>query len=334
MPPTGPDPEGTVADTKDNTKQQPNSPVDNLLYVSGMRHAAGTTAWGSSGSNGVWQAYNSDGGEVNVITHYPTNNNVFVRFEANTQGDGSTNNNVAFEASEPSGRISSVLAHGSHSFAAAMSAIAGSLNAPKRSGNRSDKIGFSQTQLARLRASSGLSFCDCSHVAIGIWQNKEFVDRSLGNITYQHRGHYAVGTPNADLIQELAGQTVTFAGHAHADVTHVGGSGVSVGRGYGQVEVQLDFANRNDSNRNYWELTNFSSSDANYTSPTVRVGLTHRGSNGRYSGTTATAQVDGGVHGTGRNDVETAGTFVLNDPGVTAVSGSYAAEATSVTPSN
>lgn len=333
-PPTGPDPEGTVADTKDNTKQQSNSPVDNLLYVSGMRHAAGTTAWGSSGSNGVWQAYNSDGGEVNVITHYPTNNNVFVRFEANTQGDGSTNNNVAFEASEPSGRISSVLAHGSHSFAAAMSAIAGSLNAPKRSGNRSDKIGFSQTQLARLRASSGLSFCDCSHVAIGIWQNKEFVDRSLGNITYQHRGHYAVGTPNADLIQELAGQTVTFAGHAYADVTHVGGSGVSVGRGYGQVEVQLDFANRNDSNRNYWELTNFSSSDANYTSPTVRVGLTHRGSNGRYSGTTATAQVDGGVHGTGRNDVETAGTFVLNDPGVTAVSGSYAAEATSVTPSN
>lgn len=332
-PPTGPDPEDTVADTKDNTKQT-NTPVDNPLYVSGMRRAGGTTVWGSSGPSGVWQAYNSDAGEVNVITQYPTNGNVFVRFEANTRGDGSSINTVAFEAAEPSGRISNVLAHGSHSFAAAMAAVAGATNAPSRSINSNDKIAFSQNRPASLRAASGQNFCDCAHVATGIWQDKSFADGALGRITYQHRGHYAVGTPDADLIQELAGQIVTFAGHAYADVTHVDGSSVLTGTGYGQVEVQLDFANRNDTNRNYWELTNFSSSDANYTSPTVRVGLTHEGTSGRYTGATATAQVDGGVHGTGRNDVETAGTFVLNDPGVTAVSGSYAAEATSVNPSN
>lgn len=320
-----------VRDTQEDVTKDELEPVAYNLYVAGARASTSTrTLWGSSGPDGVWDAYSTLGDDqYSGVLMHEADGTMMLRFYATTQNDDRTRyNNVELESTKVSETVKDVLAHGSPSFAAAMTAAAGirgeSFTVSK---NEAATAKLSQTEMAM------------THVATGLWKDGGFADRAFDNIQYQHVGHYAIGAPlSPDTIQELAGMTATFSGTAYGTMVNARGSA----EGAGNVRVQVDYANRGDTGRNFWQLSSFRTRSGTYTqSGNITVPLAH-GADGRYFGAMSDAgiraQVDGGVHGVykqgGANTLETAGAFAVNDANNNvAISGAYVATNASVTAS-
>ena len=140
--------------------------------------------------------------------------------------------------------------HTNATFSAAMTAAAGIRgDSFAVSTNDRSKIALEQTEL------------NVTHVATGIWEDGGFVDAAFDNIKYKHVGHYAIGAPlSSDTIQELAGMTATFQRHGLWDTVNANGSETGVG----SVNVQVDYANRGDADRNYWQLSGFATRSGSY----------------------------------------------------------------------
>ena len=327
--------EETVADTRVTVIDE-SKPIDYSFYASGMRQTYNSsTTWGSDGPDGFWRAFNSDVGKNNVVTHFP-DNKLYVNFTANSNASDGVINQVSLRHEYPDGYEPDLLNFNNKDriFRSNIEASAGSRANGLSSGTESDYSYLRENQTAELREDSGRAFCDCNFISTGLWDNTTFNDRDFDRLSYKHVGHYAIGAPvSVDLIQSLAGKTAIFQGHAVATITHNDGTGVKTGLGYGRVDVQLDYANPRDGDRNYWQLSELSSSAANYNmgSGVQRVSVAH-GTNGRYTASTSSVQVDGGVHGVAAapGRLETGGTFAINDPGTTAITGSFVAAATSV----
>ena len=329
----GVDDTGTlVRETQEDVTKDELEPVVYNLYVAGSRRSENSRSiWGSSGPDGVWNAYATYGDAASGALLHEADGTVVLQFSAMTHSeDTSERNDVKVQSTGASVVVKNILAATNATFSAAMTAAAGIRgDSFAVSTNDRSKIALEQTEL------------NVTHVATGIWEDGGFVDAAFDNIKYKHVGHYAIGAPlSPDTIQELAGMTATFSGTAYGTMVNANGSE----SGVGSVNVQVDYANRGDADRNYWQLSDFATRSGSYVQNSgvpLRVSLTHS-ADGRYYGATASqgisAQVDGGVHGVykqgGANTLETAGAFAVNDANNNvSISGAYVAGNTGVTAS-
>ncbi|MGC6535534.1 MAG: FecR family protein [Parvibaculales bacterium] len=305
----------------------------NYYYFSlaGQRNPKGTTNWGD-GNPLYWTAYNSRFREEDVAIHYSDKTFDIDVFAAYQSGDNQ--NGISFASNRNLGRVRDILAENNLSFKLAVTAVttvAGVQNISQNVLSHSSQ-GMSAAHLQRLASSAGSSVtvCECDYIATGIWSTASFTDTALQNITYEHKGHWAIGAPlSSDTLRSLAKMQASFTGHAYGTATGAGGSST----GFGTVQVNLDFANPYSS-ANTWSLTNFTAGSvvSNLNASSV---LTMR--DGAYAGNTGNVSVDGALHGTYNSRspgaLQTGGTFSVNSS-TYSVHGSFAAQATSITPSN
>lgn len=294
------------------------------VSLAGARVPVSPSAYGDS-RDVYWDPYSTVMGDGSAVARFSDNTMTFYLETGSYDSTSIRANGLQLEANQPSGSVVNLLAINNASFAAAVTAYAQN----RQTRYRATSTQSSQTQtlttnnLAALQSQTTQSLCtSCDQVATGIWTSASFTDSSLENITYQHKGHWAIGAPlSSDTLRSLAGMTASFTGHAYGTVT----SAAYSEEGFGSVSVQLDFANPKNATRNTWALNSFKSSNFTLNSP-VQVSVSH-GENGRYSsGANSAALVDGGVHGT-INDLQTAGTFAI-DGGSYNLTGSYAGRGT------
>ena len=318
---------------EDNKETEQVGQTDYYYFsLAGQRRQKGTTSWGD-GNSLYWTSYNSRFREEDVAVHYSDKTfdiDVFAGYES-----GNNLNGISFTSNRDLGRVSDVLAENNLSFKLAVTAVtsvAGAQNSSVSVLSHSSQ-GMSAARLQRLASSAGSSVtvCECDQIATGIWSTASFTDSALQNITYEHKGHWAIGAPlSSDTLRSLAKMQASFTGHAYGTATGASGSST----GFGTVQVNLDFANPTDSSANTWSLTNFTAGSV-VSNLNASSGLTMR--DGAYVGNTGNVSVDGALHGTYNSRspgaLQTGGTFSVNSS-TYAVSGSFAAQATSITPSN
>ena len=298
------------------------------VSLAGQRLAGGTSVWGS-GVALYWSAYSSVNqyGEAEPVETRSNTLRLLGNGEVNTgftasYTDASGNENRVTTPVMAMGEATDLLAANSFKFKNTVDAII----AERNSSNEATQTTV-RNDPATLQRKTRIEICDCDQVATGLWETEDFTDRALGNLTYRHKAHWAIGSPlDSDTLRSLAGMRATFSGHAYGTVA----TARSVAEGYGEVAVSVDFANPNDGSRNSWDLTNFNADNLSDTmSAAVELSPEFDNANlptGHYGGTGDGIAVDGGVYGT-LNNLQTAGTFTLNTPdGSIAISGSYAGE--------
>lgn len=298
------------------------------VSLAGQRLAGGTSVWGS-GVALYWSAYSSVNqySEAEPVETRSNTLRLLGNGEVNTgftasYTDASGNENRVTTPVMAMGEATDLLAANSFKFKNTVDAII----AERNSSNEATQTTV-RNDPATLQRKTRIEICDCDQVATGLWETEDFTDRALGNLTYRHKAHWAIGSPlDSDTLRSLAGMRATFSGHAYGTVA----TARSVAEGYGEVAVSVDFANPNDGSRNSWDLTNFNADNLSDTmSAAVELSPEFDNANlptGHYGGTGDGIAVDGGVYGT-LNNLQTAGTFTLNTPdGSIAISGSYAGE--------
>ena len=298
------------------------------VSLAGQRLAGGTSVWGS-GVALYWSAYSSVNqySEAEPVETRSNTLRLLGNGEVNTgftasYADASGNENRVTTPVMAMGEATDLLAANSFKFKNTVDAII----AERNSSNEATQTTV-RNDPATLQRKTRIEICDCDQVATGLWETEDFTDRALGNLTYRHKAHWAIGSPlDSDTLRSLAGMRATFSGHAYGTVA----TARSVAEGYGEVAVSVDFANPNDGSRNSWDLTNFNADNLSDTmSAAVELSPEFDNANlptGHYGGTGDGIAVDGGVYGT-LNNLQTAGTFTLNTPdGSIAISGSYAGE--------
>lgn len=311
--------------------EQANTVIESAVISMAGQRLAKNSVWGS-GSALYWTAYSSAGLEPNGNEDTPQNElrllgdgQMTLGLASAYQGDDGEFINGFGTPIVAMGEATALLAAHNVTFKNTVDAVLLS-----RTSTNTVSQNFVSNRPEVLQARSPVEICSCDQVATGLWTTEDFTDRALGNLSYQHQSHWAIGAPlSSDTIRSLAGMMASFEGHAYGTVANAAG----VKEGFGEVVVGLDFANPNDMTRNVFALENFDA--ANLNEPiSVSVPLTQgRDANGvfdgRYVGRGGNVRIDGGVHGTVDN-LQTAGTFALNAPGDLAISGSYAARGTAV----
>ncbi len=184
--------------------------------------------------------------------------------------------------------------------------------------------GVTTHDISSLQAETAIYLCDCDQTSTGLWTTKAFTDGVAKSLTYQHQGHWAIGQAlNADTIQSLVGISVSFKGHAYGSVT----TPSSTKTGFGEVTVNMDFANPEIEASNTWQLNNFTASNirgpVSASVPITGHAITANSSAITYAGASETTQVSGAVYGTS-DSLQTAGTFKMDTQDY-AIRGSYAA---------
>ena len=323
-----------VEDEKDSAatdlaEQQARTIRDHYRLSFAGQRLADASIWGSRTAV-YWMAYSS-AGQYDETSPVETRANE-LRLYGNGEAGVSLSASVLDEETRLENRISMpvtnigesarLLAENSYSFKGVLDSVIGS-----RTGANEVVQHIETNSVEELQSKTDIEICECDLVSTGIWEVEEFADASLSNMTYSHKGHWAIGQPlSADTIRSLSTMMATFEGHAYGTVVVDG----QMAEGFGRVAVSLDFANPEDQGRNNWALNDFTAD--NLSEPLrAAVPLQHGRDavgafNGRYIGVEEGISVDGGLHGN-LDNLQTAGTFTLNsfERGNMAISGSYAA---------
>ena len=321
------------------------------LNIAGQRVPTGDTQFGAPGSSSfspswtLWEAYNSGRGAQRSYIARESDNSVFISFDTNivdssveVSGDEnrrSVGNQFKVNALAPSGNVKDLLALNNFSFQAAVQALAGHTrstfidNEPEQQTLKFSADNINAMSAEAKRVNRAVNMCDCAYISTGIWKNEIFANESLSNITYQHQGHWAIGQPlSSDTLKRLAGMRASFSGHAVGTVI----SPSLNETGYGNVTVNVDFADPTGSGNNF-NLINFRSENYQLEDiPTVMLDLDT--SNGEFAGKNwYDDMVDGALYGDSK-DLQAGGTFSVSRSTTSAsevsISGSFAAEATSI----
>ena len=321
------------------------------LNIAGQRVPTGDTQFGAPGSSSfapswtLWEAYNSGRGAERSYIVRESDNSVFISFDTNivdssveVSGDENRRtsaNQFKVNALAPSGNVKDLLALNNFSFQAAVRALAGYTrstfidNEPEQQTLKFSADNINAMSAEAKRVNRAVNMCDCAYISTGIWKNEIFANESLSNITYQHQGHWAIGQPlSSDTLKRLAGMRASFSGHAVGTVI----SPSLNETGYGNVTVNVDFADPTGSGNNF-KLTDFRSENYQLEDiPTVMLDLDT--SNGEFAGKNwYDDMVDGALYGDSK-DLQAGGTFSVSRSTTRAsevsISGSFAAEATSI----
>lgn len=322
------------------------------LNIAGQRVATGATQFGDPGPSWIpfrhlWEAYNSSHGDKNSYIAREADNRVLVSFDMNTYdataaiyGDPSrrnSGNKFAATSNEPSGSVKDLLALNNFAFKAAVEVLAGYPSSTYISNEPEEQtLTFTANDMSAMATdarsvNSGVSICTgCDQVATGIWQNDSFTNESLSNISYQHKGHWAIGQPlSSDTLRQLAGMKASFTGHAVGTVI----TPTLNETGYGTAVVNVDFANPTSGTRNNFRITDFRSE--NYVLDDIpNMSMVLDTSTGEFSGKNFYYDtVDGALYGDYKN-LQAGGTFAIsrstNSANEVSISGSFAAKATSI----
>ena len=324
-----------VEDEKDSAatdlaEQQARTIRDHYRLSFAGQRLADASIWGSRTAV-YWMAYSS-AGQYDDTSPVETRANE-LRLYGNGEAGMSLSASVLDEETRLENRISMpvtnigesarLLAENSYSFKGVLDSVIG-----PRTGANDVVQNIETNSIEELQSKTDIEICECDLVSTGIWEVEEFADASLSNMTYSHKGHWAIGQPlSADTIRSLSTMMATFEGHAYGTVVVDG----QMAEGFGSVAVSLDFANPEDQGRNNWALNDFTAD--NLSEPLrAAVPLQHGRDavgafNGRYMGVEEGISVDGGLHGD-LDNLQTAGTFTMNSferDGNIAISGSYAA---------
>ena len=294
------------------------------LHFAGQRTPAGATQL-NNGAAAAWTPYISEDAADNFLA-LASDGAITMNFAASNLLATNTVNQIYLENEAAVGSTTArnfLKLKTPLTFQASLAAKTGQKNSPAAPVITDARQTLTRNNTSTLQAiNNAVSVCRCNQLATGLWTVDSFTDSALQNITYKHQGHFAIGAPlSADTIRSLAGQTVSFTGHAYGKLVDTGGSV----DGLGNVTIALDFANPADATKNTWVLSNFSAGSVNV--PQTTVGLSLNSNTARYSGTSNNAQINGSVYGT-RNNLQTGGTFTINTgrgQGRYAVSGSFAA---------
>ena len=321
------------------------------LNIAGQRAPTGDTVFGAPGSSSfapswtLWEAYNSGRGAERSYIVRESDNSVFISFDTNivdssveVSGDENRRtsaNQFKVNALAPSGNVKDLLALNNFSFQAAVRALAGYTrstfidNEPEQQTLKFSADNINAMSAEAKRVNRAVNMCDCAYISTGIWKNEVFTNESLSNITYQHQGHWAIGQPlSSDTLKRLAGMKASFTGHAVGTVI----SPSLNETGYGNVTVNVDFADPTGSGNNF-KLTDFRSENYQLEDiPTVFLDLDT--SNGEFAGRNSYSDmVDGALYGDSK-DLQAGGSFSVSRSTTSAsevsISGSFAAEATSI----
>ena len=321
------------------------------LNIAGQRVPTGDTQFGAPGSSSfapswtLWEAYNSGRGAERSYIVRESDNSVFISFDANivdssveVSGDENRRtsaNQLRVDALAPSGNVKDLLALNNFSFQAAVRALAGYTrstfidNEPEQQTLKFSADNINAMSAEAKRVNRAVIMCDCAYISTGIWKNEIFANESLSNITYQHQGHWVIGQPlSSDTLKRLAGMRASFSGHAVGTVI----SPSLNETGYGNVTVNVDFADPTGSGNNF-KLTDFRSENYQLEDiPTIMLDLDT--SNGEFAGRNLyDDMVDGALYGDSK-DLQAGGTFSVSRSTTRAsevsISGSFAAEATSI----
>lgn len=323
------------------------------LNIAGQRVATGATQFGDPGSASwtpfylLWEAYNSSEGDENSYIAREADNRVLVSFDMNTYDTmasyyddpsrRTTGNKFAATSNEPSGSVKDLLALNNFAFKAAVEVLAGYPRSTHISNEPEEQtLTFTANDMSAMAryarsVNSGVSICtSCDQVATGIWENDSFTNESLSNISYQHKGHWAIGQPlSSDTLRQLAGMKASFTGHAVGTVI----TPTLNETGYGTAVVNVDFANPTSGTRNNFRITDFRSE--NYVLDDIpNMSMVLDTSTGEFSGRSwRDDTVDGALYGEYRN-LQAGGTFAISRSTTSAnevsISGSFAAKATSI----
>lgn len=323
------------------------------LNIAGQRVATGATQFGDPGSASwtpfylLWEAYNSSEGDENSYIAREADNRVLVSFDMNTYDTmasyyddpsrRTTGNKFAATSNEPSGSVKDLLALNNFAFKAAVEVLAGYPRSTHISNEPEEQtLTFTANDMSAMATdarsvNSGVSICTgCDQVATGIWENDSFTNESLSNISYQHKGHWAIGQPlSSDTLRQLAGMKASFTGHAVGTVI----TPTLNETGYGTAVVNVDFANPTSGTRNNFRITDFRSE--NYVLDDIpNMSMVLDTSTGEFSGRSwRDDTVDGALYGEYRN-LQAGGTFAISRSTSSAnevsISGSFAAKATSI----
>ena len=285
------------------------------LNIAGQRAPTGDTVFGAPGSSSfapswtLWEAYNSGRGAERSYIVRESDNSVFISFDTNivdasveVSGDENRRtsaNQFKVNALAPSGNVKDLLALNNFSFQAAVRALAGYTrstfidNEPEQQTLKFSADNINAMSAEAKRVNRAVNMCDCAYISTGIWKNEIFANESLSNITYQHQGHWAIGQPlSSDTLKRLAGMKASFSGHAVGTVI----SPSLNETGYGNVTVNVDFADPTGSGNNF-KLTDFRSENYQYEDiPTIMLELDT--SNGEFAGKNLYDDVvDGAIYG-------------------------------------
>ena len=323
-----------VEDEKDSAatdlaEQQASTIRDHYRLSFAGQRLADASIWGSRTAV-YWMAYSS-AGQYDETSPVETRANE-LRLYGNGEAGLSLSASVSDEETGLENRISMpvtnigesarLLAENSYSFKGVLDSVIGS-----RTGANDVVQNIETNSVEELQSKTDIEICECDQVSTGIWAVEEFADASLSNMTYSHKGHWAIGQPlSADTIRSLSTMMATFEGHAYGTVVVDG----QMAEGFGRVAVSLDFANPEDQARNNWALNDFTAdnlSEPLQAAVPLQQGRDVAGAfNGRYMGVEEGISVDGGLHGD-LDNLQTAGTFTMNsfETSNIAISGSYAA---------
>ncbi len=320
------------------------------LNIAGQRAPTGNTPFGAPGvasfspSWALWEAYNSARGVERSYIVRESDNSVFISFDTNINAAVGVSdeqnrlggvNQLTVNALAPSGNVKDLLALNNFSFQAAVQAIAGYTRSPFIDNEpQQQNVKFSADNINAMsaeakRVNRAVKICDCDYISTGIWKNTVFANESLSNITYQHQGHWAIGQPlSSDTLKRLAGMKASFRGYAIGTVITPSLNET----GYGNVTVNVDFADPTGSGNNF-KLTDFQSENYQLQDiATIILGLDT--SNGEFVGQNQqNDMVDGALYGDIK-ELQAGGTFAISrsttSTNEVSISGSFAAEATSI----